>query len=73
VASLAAALLFSSALQTHLSQFELTTEAQKTIYAQAYDGFNQIAELRGRRLQSVTLLSSAQDRVGLGDRKILVL
>jgi hypothetical protein len=43
-----------SALQTHLSQFEPTTEAQKTIYAQVYDGFNQIAELRGRRLQSVT-------------------
>lgn len=43
-----------SALQTHLSQFEPTTEAQKTIYAEAYGGFNQIAELRGRRLQSVT-------------------
>jgi Protein of unknown function (DUF4239) len=42
-----------SALQTHLSGFEPTTESQKTIYAEAYHGFNQIAELRGRRLQSV--------------------
>jgi hypothetical protein len=29
------------------------TESQKIIYAEAYRGFNQIAELRGRRLQSV--------------------
>ncbi|HEY6333646.1 MAG TPA: hypothetical protein VI756_30285, partial [Blastocatellia bacterium] len=42
-----------SALQIHLSGFEPTTESQKTIYAEAYHGFNRIAELRGRRLQSV--------------------
>ena len=41
------------ALQTHLSQFEPTTDGQKVIYAEAYHGFNHIAELRGRRLQSV--------------------
>jgi Protein of unknown function (DUF4239) len=42
-----------SILQTHLTQFEPATEGQKAIYAEAYRGFNQIAELRGRRLQSV--------------------
>lgn len=42
-----------SALQTHLIQFEPSTESQKAIYAEAYRGFKQIAELRGRRLQSV--------------------
>jgi hypothetical protein len=42
-----------SALQRHLSHFEPVTESQKIIYAEAYRGFNQIAELRGRRLQSV--------------------
>jgi Protein of unknown function (DUF4239) len=36
-----------------LSQFEPVTEGQKVIYAQAYRGFYTIAELRGRRLQSV--------------------
>ena len=40
-------------LQTHLSRFEPATEGQKVIYAEAYRGFNTIAELRGRRLQSV--------------------
>jgi Protein of unknown function (DUF4239) len=42
-----------STLQTHLIGFEPVTEGQKAIYAQAYRGFNQVAELRGRRLQSV--------------------
>src|SRR5271165_6883490 len=42
-----------STLQTHLSRFEPATEGQKVIYAEAYQGFNRIAELRGRRLQSV--------------------
>jgi hypothetical protein len=42
-----------STLQTHLSRFEPATESQKVIYAEAYQGFNRIAELRGRRLQSV--------------------
>ncbi len=42
-----------SNLQRHLSQFEPVTEGQKVIYAQAYRGFYTIAELRGRRLQSV--------------------
>jgi hypothetical protein len=40
-------------LQTHLTQYEPATEVQKAIYAEAYRGFKQIAELRGRRLQSV--------------------
>src|SRR5262245_12622514 len=40
-------------LQTHLIRFEPTTESQKAIYAEAFRGFNQVAELRGRRLQSV--------------------
>lgn len=42
-----------STLQTHLSRFEPATEGQKVIYAQAYNGLNRVAELRGRRLQSV--------------------
>jgi hypothetical protein len=42
-----------STLQTHLIRFEPTTESQKAIYAEAFRGFNQVAELRGRRLQSV--------------------
>jgi hypothetical protein len=42
-----------SDLQTHLSTFEPRTEGQKALYAEALRGFNQIAELRGRRLQSV--------------------
>ncbi|MBV8141233.1 MAG: DUF4239 domain-containing protein [Verrucomicrobia bacterium] len=42
-----------SALQRNLSRFEPATEGQKAIYAEAYHGFTQIAELRGRRLQSV--------------------
>jgi Protein of unknown function (DUF4239) len=39
--------------RTHLTQFEPATEGRKTIYAEAYRGFKQIAELRGRRLQGV--------------------
>ena len=42
-----------SALQRDLSRFEPVTESQKIIYAEAYRGLIQIAELRGRRLQSV--------------------
>jgi Protein of unknown function (DUF4239) len=42
-----------STLQSHLSRFEPVTEGQKVIYAAVYRGFNTIAELRGRRLQSV--------------------
>jgi hypothetical protein len=42
-----------SILQTHLSRFEPTTEGQKVIFAEAYRGFNTIAAMRGRRLQSV--------------------
>ena len=40
-------------LQTHLTRFEPTTESQKAIYAEAYHGFNRVADLRGRRLQSM--------------------
>ena len=42
-----------STLQTHLIGFEPVTEGQKAIYAEAYRGFDRVAELRGRRLQSV--------------------
>ena len=42
-----------SILQTHLIGFEPVTEGQKAVYAEAYRGFKQVAELRGRRLQSV--------------------
>jgi hypothetical protein len=42
-----------SALQTHLMRFEPMTESQKAIYMEAYRGFDRVAELRGRRLQSV--------------------
>jgi hypothetical protein len=42
-----------SILQKHLIGFEPTTEGQKAIYTEAYRGFNRVAELRGRRLQSV--------------------
>jgi hypothetical protein len=40
-------------LQTHLIRFEPTTESQKAIYTEVYHGFNRVADLRGRRLQSV--------------------
>jgi hypothetical protein len=40
-------------LQMHLFGFEPSTESQKAIYGEALRGFNQIAEFRGRRLQSV--------------------
>jgi len=39
--------------QGHLVGFEPQTEGQKELHAETYRGFNQIAELRGRRLQSV--------------------
>ena len=42
-----------STLQTNLSRFEPATEGQKVIFAEAYRGFNTIAAMRGRRLQSV--------------------
>ena len=42
-----------SKFQTHLAQFEPTTNGQKAIYAETYRGFNMVAELRGRRLQGV--------------------
>jgi hypothetical protein len=42
-----------SAFQTHLVALEPATESQKAIYAETYRGFKQVAELRGRRLQSV--------------------
>jgi hypothetical protein len=42
-----------SDLQARLSTFEPRTEGQKALYAEALHGFNQVAELRGRRLQSV--------------------
>jgi hypothetical protein len=42
-----------STLQAHLSRFEPATEGQKVIYAEVYRGFNTIAQMRGRRLQSV--------------------
>jgi hypothetical protein len=40
-------------IQTHLSTFEPRTEGQKALYAETLRGFNQLAQLRGRRLQSV--------------------
>jgi hypothetical protein len=42
-----------SGLESHLVSFEPQTEGQKVLYAEAYRGFNRLAELRGRRLQSV--------------------
>ena len=42
-----------STFQTHLIGLEPVTEGQKAIYAEAYRGFDRVAELRGRRLQSV--------------------
>ena len=42
-----------STFQAHLIGFEPVTEGQKAIYAEAYRGFDRVAELRGRRLQSV--------------------
>ena len=40
-------------VQPHLAGFEPRTEGQKALYAEAYRGFDRLAELRGRRLQSV--------------------
>jgi Protein of unknown function (DUF4239) len=40
-------------LQGHLFSFEPRNEGQKQLHAETYRAFNQIAELRGRRLQSV--------------------
>ena len=42
-----------SMFQAHLAGFEPSTESQKAIYAEAFRGFDQVAEIRGRRLQSV--------------------
>src|SRR5260370_4183770 len=42
-----------SAFETHLQQFEPQNEGQKALYTQIYALFHQLAELRGRRLQSV--------------------
>jgi hypothetical protein len=42
-----------STLQSHLINFEPQTEGHKALYAEAYRGFDRLAELRGRRLQSV--------------------
>ncbi len=41
------------ALQTHLASFEPTTEGQNTRYAQTYQEFDRIVELRRLRLKSV--------------------
>jgi hypothetical protein len=42
-----------SALQSHLVSFEPRTEGQKELFAEAHREFSRLAELRGRRLQSV--------------------
>ena len=42
-----------TAIEIHLEGFEPQTEGQKALYSQAYAGFNRLADLRGRRLQSV--------------------
>ena len=42
-----------SEFDRHLAGFEPLTEGQKALYRQAYAGFNELADLRGRRLQSV--------------------
>lgn len=42
-----------SEFERHLTGFEPQTEAQKALYQEAYTSFNQLADLRGRRLQSV--------------------
>jgi hypothetical protein len=39
--------------QAHLISFEPQTEGQKALFAEAYRGFERVAEYRGRRLQSV--------------------
>jgi len=39
--------------EKHLTSFEPQTEGQKALYSQAYTSFNLLADLRGRRLQSV--------------------
>jgi hypothetical protein len=39
--------------EAHLMAFEPQTEGQKALYGRAYTGFNLLADLRGRRLQSV--------------------
>jgi hypothetical protein len=39
--------------EKHLMGFEPQTEGQKALYNDAYTGFNKLADLRGRRLQSV--------------------
>ena len=42
-----------SEFERHLTEFEPQTEGQKALYRQAYTSFNELADLRGRRLQSV--------------------
>jgi hypothetical protein len=39
--------------EKHLTTFEPQTEGQKALFGEAYTSFNQLADLRGRRLQSV--------------------
>jgi Protein of unknown function (DUF4239) len=39
--------------EKHLTAFEPQTEGQKALFGEAYTSFNQLADLRGRRLQSV--------------------
>jgi hypothetical protein len=39
--------------EKHLTAFEPQTEGQKALFGEAYASFNQLADLRGRRLQSV--------------------
>lgn len=43
-----------SAFEAHLIAYEPQTDGQKALYGQAYASFNRLADLRGRRLQSVT-------------------
>jgi Protein of unknown function (DUF4239) len=45
--------LVLSTVQSHLVGFEPRTEGQKELFAEAHWGFSRLAELRGRRLQSV--------------------
>jgi hypothetical protein len=42
-----------SEFETHLVGFEPQTEGQKALYTEAFTSFNRLADLRGRRLQSV--------------------
>jgi len=42
-----------SEFERHLAGFEPQTEGQKALYSETYTSFNELAGLRGRRLQSV--------------------